>query len=643
MYYEYPYTDLNKPNLDAIIRYTRESLDYIKNYTALNKVNFAGAWTPGKAYKIWSVVQDSDGNGYISVKPVPENVLITNTEYWQPVAGYDALYEAFNDRITAVEASAAENAENIASNASDITKIKANTLRVNIANFVDTLNNETFAEAFNYAVEHYKYIYIPAGTYNFDVIGKIEVSKAVIDILCSGAAVFDRPAGADFMFTFEESTVKWDGGVFRSGTAGSCVMQYASGAAYGYSGGDVLFKNCINTEIKNVVVPYNKKASVFVIEDCENTNIHNCIFDDCLLNCIHILYHCVNTVVDSCKFTNIRIPTTPSDIYYCYAVSTGAKTLTDPVYYPPDGLVYKNNYINGSEDSALDTHGARNVLIENNIILQCNTAITAYNDSNRVAASRPVGWVMENVIIRNNYCKSDYDNGRDTHPFILIANTNRNGRDSINYIIENNVFDTVNNNSQYNKCVLPVYRIQKCTIVNNVFKANKAVNSCIFVAASNCEINNNVFDSPLNQAISNGFSAKTYARNNEYINAENFAYQSDSYYNYLKNDDFNYSVNDKMVAYLNPVKDGDDIKMSITPGIAANAQFTNNSYECVLENGVLTCVNDLELVEGQRISLGAYVGTVEQLLSDKSARITTSAPNGNYTVTGAAATLVTIS
>lgn len=103
MIFEYPYTNLNQPNLDGLIRAMRNALDVVDNFTALNELSFAGDWDIAKAYTKWSIVQAADGNGYISVKPVPYNVLLSNAEYWRPVANYDALYAAFNQRITTLE------------------------------------------------------------------------------------------------------------------------------------------------------------------------------------------------------------------------------------------------------------------------------------------------------------------------------------------------------------------------------------------------------------------------------------------------------------------------------------------------------------------------------------------------------------
>lgn len=103
IFHDYPYTNFHELNLDWILKMMKQLDQEMDDFIAFNQITFSGEWDPGKAYTKWSIVQDSDGNGYISIKAVPANVPLDNTEYWQPVAAYSALYAAFNDRITALE------------------------------------------------------------------------------------------------------------------------------------------------------------------------------------------------------------------------------------------------------------------------------------------------------------------------------------------------------------------------------------------------------------------------------------------------------------------------------------------------------------------------------------------------------------
>lgn len=120
----FPYSNFHELNLDWIIEEMRKLRTDMTKFTALQKLNFAGTWDIGKAYPQWSIVQDSEGNGYISIKPVPYNVQLSNTEYWRPVANYDALYAAFNQRITTIESDVTDINSDISDINSDIENLK---------------------------------------------------------------------------------------------------------------------------------------------------------------------------------------------------------------------------------------------------------------------------------------------------------------------------------------------------------------------------------------------------------------------------------------------------------------------------------------------------------------------------------------
>lgn len=103
LFENYPYTNFHELNLDWIIRTVKQLDHIVDDFVAYNKITWAGTWD-GSPYPAWTIVDDGNGDGYMSIKPVPANVPLSNTEYWTPVSNYTALYNAFDARISQLEA-----------------------------------------------------------------------------------------------------------------------------------------------------------------------------------------------------------------------------------------------------------------------------------------------------------------------------------------------------------------------------------------------------------------------------------------------------------------------------------------------------------------------------------------------------------
>ena len=99
---EYPYTNFHELNLDMILHLMKKLNAEWDEFTAVNKITNAGAWDITKQYQAWTVVSDNN-IGYISLKPVPAGVAITNTEYWGVIADYDILITDLSNRISMLE------------------------------------------------------------------------------------------------------------------------------------------------------------------------------------------------------------------------------------------------------------------------------------------------------------------------------------------------------------------------------------------------------------------------------------------------------------------------------------------------------------------------------------------------------------
>ena len=143
-FHKYPYTDLHELNLDWIIEMIKELDKTMDEWTALNKIKLGGIWDITKAYEQWTIVDDGT-NGYISIQPVPEGVLLTNTDYWMLIANYGGLIIALQARVAALEATVGDNTsglvKDVNDNTSDISTLQTNvaslTVKANTSNVMD--------------------------------------------------------------------------------------------------------------------------------------------------------------------------------------------------------------------------------------------------------------------------------------------------------------------------------------------------------------------------------------------------------------------------------------------------------------------------------------------------------------------------
>ena len=208
---KYPMTDAHELNLDWIIKTVKRVEKIVDDFTVFNTITWAGIWDATKSYTKWNIVQDVDGNGYISIQPVPANVNISNTDYWVEVADYDALYAAFNSRITNLE-NAVNTLENttipdINNDISDINDKLANLNNKQIIIICDSYGNHVNADGNNFYVQAFANLnftdyydfhrgsagFTQAGTYNFLTVltdnESVITDKTLITdvIVCGGA------------------------------------------------------------------------------------------------------------------------------------------------------------------------------------------------------------------------------------------------------------------------------------------------------------------------------------------------------------------------------------------------------------------------------------------------------------------------
>lgn len=102
MFY-WPFSNAHELNLDWIIQQIKLQDTNLQNFVALNTIKYADPfqWNITAQYAQNTLVIDpSDGTAYLSIKPVPLGVQITNTEYWTPVFTLQNFTDALKAAIT---------------------------------------------------------------------------------------------------------------------------------------------------------------------------------------------------------------------------------------------------------------------------------------------------------------------------------------------------------------------------------------------------------------------------------------------------------------------------------------------------------------------------------------------------------------
>ena len=78
---QFPYSDAHELNLDWIISKVKALEIDMKEFKGINDIKYVGNWDITTQYEAWSVV-NFQKEAYMSIKPVPEGIDITNADYW---------------------------------------------------------------------------------------------------------------------------------------------------------------------------------------------------------------------------------------------------------------------------------------------------------------------------------------------------------------------------------------------------------------------------------------------------------------------------------------------------------------------------------------------------------------------------------
>lgn len=97
-----PYTNFHDLNLDWIIEVLNEFDTKLTNFVSLATIKYANPiqWDITNQYEANTVVVDSAGNAYLSVRPVPSGVSLDRTEFWTKIGNFDELWADVKKAIT---------------------------------------------------------------------------------------------------------------------------------------------------------------------------------------------------------------------------------------------------------------------------------------------------------------------------------------------------------------------------------------------------------------------------------------------------------------------------------------------------------------------------------------------------------------
>ena len=97
-----PYTNFHDLNLDWIIEVLNEFNTKLTNFVSLATIKYANPlqWDITSQYEANTVVVDSHGNAYLSVRPVPSGVSLDRTEFWTKIGNFEELWADVKKAIT---------------------------------------------------------------------------------------------------------------------------------------------------------------------------------------------------------------------------------------------------------------------------------------------------------------------------------------------------------------------------------------------------------------------------------------------------------------------------------------------------------------------------------------------------------------
>lgn len=102
LFEQFPYTNFHDLNLDQIVKALKALDKKVDAYMTYQTITYADPiqWNITTQYQKNTVVLASDGTAYLSTKPVPTNILITDTNYWTEIGNFSDLWDDLKEAIS---------------------------------------------------------------------------------------------------------------------------------------------------------------------------------------------------------------------------------------------------------------------------------------------------------------------------------------------------------------------------------------------------------------------------------------------------------------------------------------------------------------------------------------------------------------
>ena len=101
-FFEFPHTRTYDNDLGWLIAHVIRISKQLENFINYNSIKYADpiAWNITTQYEANTVVIDPQtGTAYISTRPVPSGILVTNTDYWTPIFNYAESMDTLREQI----------------------------------------------------------------------------------------------------------------------------------------------------------------------------------------------------------------------------------------------------------------------------------------------------------------------------------------------------------------------------------------------------------------------------------------------------------------------------------------------------------------------------------------------------------------